>query len=193
MQELLQSSPRSPRKLRTVASKQAMASPNPLSITRHLQAVPEQSPLLSDSLLADCNYEVASVAAVIEPLLLAPKRCRFTSLYLQAVATDRTIFLANNLLLDRIANLTPIASSWLVGRSPDCAITVHHKTVSRHHAVISHHPTKGLYLMDVGSSNGTWINRHRLQPSEQRWLQDGDVIQFGKLTVEFFLSDRRKS
>ena len=193
MQELLQGS------LRLTANKQAMgkqpmASLNPLSSTSwHLQAVPEQSPLLSDSLLADCNYEVASVAAVIEPLLLAPKRCRFTSLYLQAIATDRTTFLANNLILNQTANLTPIASSWLVGRSPDCAITIHHKTVSRRHAVISQHPTRGLYLTDVGSSNGTWINRHRLQASEQRRLHDGDVIQFGKLTVEFFLSDRRNA
>jgi FHA domain len=175
-------------------SKRTMASLTPLSVaSRHLQVVREQSPLLSDSLLADCNYEVASVAAVIEPLLLAPKRCRFTSLYLQAIATQRTTFLANNLILDQIATVTPIASSWLIGRSPTCAITIHHKTVSRCHAVISQHPTKGLCLTDVGSSNGTWINRHRLQPSEQHLLQDGDVIQFGKLTVEFFISDRRQS
>jgi FHA domain len=187
MQELLQDSPRN-------TSKRPMASLNTLSIApRHLQVVREQSPLLSDSLLADCNYEVASVAAVIEPLLLAPKRCRFTSLYLQAVATERTTFLANNLIQDQTAAVTPIASSWLIGRSPTCAIAIHHKTVSRCHAVIRQHPSKGLYLTDMGSSNGTWINRHRLGSSEQRLLQDGDVIQFGKLTVEFFISDQRNS
>jgi hypothetical protein len=158
-----------------------------------LQVVREQSPLLSDSLLTDCHYEVAAVASVIEPLLLAPQRCRFTSLYLQAITTEHTTFLATNLVLNQTANLTPIASSWLVGRSPSCTIPIHHKTVSRCHAIINYHPFKGLSITDVGSSNGTWVNRNRLRPSEQRSLQDGDVIQFGKLAVEFFLADRKNA
>ncbi|MBD3880531.1 FHA domain-containing protein [Phormidium tenue FACHB-886] len=169
-----------------------MANLNSLSVSAlHLQVVREQSPLLSESLLADCNYEIDAVASVIEPLLLAPKRCRYTSLYLQAIATERTAFLATNLVLEQTANLTPIASSWLIGRSPSCAISIRHKTVSRCHAMINQHPIKGLSITDVGSSNGTWVNRHRLQPLEKRWLKDGDVLQFGKLTVEFFLADRR--
>ena len=42
--------------------------------------------------------------------------------------------------------------------------------------------------MDVGSSNGTFVNRRRLIQQEQRFLQDGDLIEFSHTRVEFFLS-----
>jgi hypothetical protein len=171
-----------------------MVNLNSLSVPpRHLHPVRDQNPFLSDSLLADCNYDVAEIAALIDPLLSAPKRCRVTSLYVQAVATERTLFLATNLIQGQTTQVTPIASCWLIGRSPACAITVKHNTVSRCHAVIGHRMGRGLYITDIGSSNGTWVNRTRLVPNEQRSLQDGDVIQFGKLQVEFFLTSRKRS
>lgn len=169
-----------------------MANLNSFSVSaRHLRVVQDQNPFLADSLLADCNYDLNEVAAVIGPLLDAPNRCRVTSLYIQAVATERTAFLATNLLRQQPTQLTSIASSWLIGRSPACAIAVKHNTVSRCHALIGRHPIKGLYITDIGSSNGTWVNRHRLMPTEQKLLQDGDLLQLGKLQIEFFLSSQR--
>jgi FHA domain len=165
-----------------------MSNLDSLSIpTRYLHVVREQNPFMSDSLLADCNYEVEGIAAMIEPLLSAPQRCQFTSLYVQAVTTGRNTFLATNLVPGKLAQVTPIASSWLIGRSQACAIIAKHKTVSRCHAVIKHH-LSGLWITDVGSSNGTWVNQRRLLPAEERLLGDGDVIRFGKLQVEFFLT-----
>ena len=153
----------------------------------YLHLIREQNPFLSDSLLHDCRYEVDKVAAVIEPLLNAPRRCRVTSLYVQAVTTGRNTFLATNLVPDRMTQITPIALSWSVGRNPACTIPVRHKTVSRYHALIEYHSKHGLYLTDLGSSNGTWVNQHRLMPHEKRILGDGDLIQLGKLQMEFFL------
>jgi pSer/pThr/pTyr-binding forkhead associated (FHA) protein len=60
--------------------------------------------------------------------------------------------------------------------------------VSRCHAVIGHHPNDGFYIMDLGSSNGTFVNRSRLIPLQQRPLNDGDLIDFSKSRVEFFIS-----
>jgi len=149
--------------------------------------VREQNPFLSDALLQDCNYEVDQVAAVIEPLLHAPRRCRVTSLYVQAITTGKNTFLATNVVADRLTRVTPIASSWLIGRSSTCTIPVRHKTVSRCHALMEYHPSQGLYIRDMGSSNGTWVNQSRLLPAEQRILGDGDLIRLGKLQMEFFL------
>jgi hypothetical protein len=153
----------------------------------YLHIVREQNPFLSDSLLNDCNYEVDKVAAMIEPLLDAPQRCRVTSLYVQAVTTGKNTFLATNLVPDRLTQVTPLASTWLIGRSLTCSIPIKHKTVSRCHALVGYRPSQGLYIEDMGSSNGTWVNQHRLMPEEQRILGDGDLIQLGKLQMEFFL------
>lgn len=52
------------------------------------------------------------------------------------------------------------------------------------------HTPSGFHLIDLGSLNGTWINDRRLDPAERIDLQDGDLIQFGTIQVEFFLSTR---
>lgn len=42
--------------------------------------------------------------------------------------------------------------------------------------------------MDVGSSNGTFVNCRRLAASEQRFLNDGDLVELSHTRVEFFIS-----
>jgi pSer/pThr/pTyr-binding forkhead associated (FHA) protein len=54
--------------------------------------------------------------------------------------------------------------------------------------VIGHQIGQGFYVMDLGSSNGTFVNRSRLTPMEQRLLSDGDLLEFSKFRVEFFIS-----
>jgi pSer/pThr/pTyr-binding forkhead associated (FHA) protein len=148
----------------------------------------ERNPAISDSLFADCNHSLAEVTTVIEPVLKAYQRCQVTSFYIQAVTTGRTAFLATNLPDEQEVQAVDVASSWLVGRSSTCAITVLNRSVSRRHAVIGHHTSVGFYVTDVGSSNGTWVNRRKLAPMERRALQDGDLLQFGSLKVEFFIA-----
>ncbi|NJO39139.1 MAG: FHA domain-containing protein [Cyanobacteria bacterium CRU_2_1] len=166
-----------------------MSNVNPISLSlHHPLTLLRRNPLLSDLLLADCNYDLDEVSTVIEPLLQAPKRCRVTGLYIQAVSRGSTAFLATNLIEDQIAEVTPISSSWLIGRSVACAIPIQHNSVSRRHAVIGHHPYDGFYIADLGSRNGTWVNRRRIVSSERQILQDGDFIQVGILGVEFFVA-----
>jgi FHA domain len=150
----------------------------------------EQNPGLSDSLFADCGFNLDEVTTIIEPVLQAKKRCQVTSFYIQAVTTGRTTFLATNLPEERDLQITPIASSWLVGRSSTCAIALLNASVSRRHAVLGHDPKSGFYITDVGSSNGTWVNGHQLMPMERYLLQDGDLVRLGKVRVEFFAVTR---
>lgn len=71
----------------------------------------------------------------------------------------------------------------LVGRSRSCEIRVKEDTVSRLHAAFVWTDT-GLFIEDLGSSNGTFVNGKRL--ANPLALSPGDVVRFGGLrgTVE---------
>lgn len=143
-------------------------------------------PAISRSLLLDCGHDIDKISTLVEPILDAPNRCA-ASYYIQAVTTGRTAFLTTNLPNPTQSHLTAIASTWLIGRSRNCAITFPQPSVSRCHAVIGHSPAEGFYLMDVGSSNGTFLNDQQLPVLERRSLEDGQSILFSHLPVEFFV------
>ncbi len=100
-------------------------------------------------------------------------------------------FLTTNLSDHQTAHVTEAASGWLIGRSPNCAIAVEDPSISRRHAVIGHRPNQGFYIIDVGSSNGTFVNDSRLIAMEQCLLNDGDIIKLSNTCVEFFVSGWR--
>ncbi len=54
--------------------------------------------------------------------------------------------------------------------------------VSRLHAMIRRHEG-GYILTDLGSTNGTWLNDEQLPKSESRFLQSGDQIRLGYMTL----------
>jgi hypothetical protein len=148
----------------------------------------EQNPSISESLIEELGQDLSHVITLIEPILNAPSRCEISSNYIQAVTAGRTTFLTTNLTSSRPPQVTEMASSWLIGRSSNCAIAILEKSISRCHAVIGHHPHGEFYIMDLGSSNGTRVNRSKLVPLQQQFLKDGDLIEFNKVRTEFFVS-----
>ncbi len=68
-----------------------------------------------------------------------------------------------------------------IGRTPDAAVFLDDVTVSRNHALIVRR-RDGLYIDDLGSLNGTYVNRKRI---ESHLLVDGDEIQIGKFKISF--------
>jgi hypothetical protein len=69
-----------------------------------------------------------------------------------------------------------------IGRSPDCEIFLDDVTVSRRHAEF-HRTGDGFTVSDVGSLNGTYVNRDRIDRVQ---LTDGDEVQIGKYRLVFF-------
>jgi FHA domain/zinc-ribbon domain len=68
-----------------------------------------------------------------------------------------------------------------IGRHPESHIFLDDITVSRRHAEIRREGSS-FSLNDVGSLNGTYINRERVEEAE---LQSGDEIQVGKFKLIF--------
>lgn len=64
-----------------------------------------------------------------------------------------------------------------IGRDAGNELPIEARGLSRMHAVITWSPEAQLVLTDLGSTNGTFVNRERLQAP--RALQTGDVIHFG--------------
>jgi len=68
------------------------------------------------------------------------------------------------------------------GRHPDSEIFLDDVTVSRRHAEF-HRDGASFTVRDVGSLNGTYVNRDRI---DSVLLKDGDEVQIGKYRLVFF-------
>ena len=68
------------------------------------------------------------------------------------------------------------------GRHPESDIFLDDITVSRRHAEIRL-TDRGYEIVDIGSLNGTYVNKERIDRSS---LKNGDEVQIGKFRMLFF-------
>jgi hypothetical protein len=74
-----------------------------------------------------------------------------------------------------------------IGRHPDSDIFLDDITVSRRHVVVER-DDDGYTLRDVGSLNGTYVNRKRVDEARLRY---GDEVQIGLFRLIFVLGGER--
>jgi hypothetical protein len=89
----------------------------------------------------------------------------------------------NEFILGRLAEDSPIL--------PDVDLTPYRASaagVSRLHAVVKREVNQAR-VMDLGSSNGTYINGRRIQPDVDVVLRHQDVIALGALQIQVLLHD----
>ncbi|CAF3177142.1 unnamed protein product [Rotaria socialis] len=92
-------------------------------------------------------------------------------------------------------------SKYIFGRDKDQSdIHLHHPSCSNVHAVIQYRLRNDPhgrhiypYLIDLGSSHGTYLNRRRIDPDRYYKLEENDVLQFGESSKEFLLLDSDSS
>src|ERR1051325_2737326 len=68
----------------------------------------------------------------------------------------------------------PVGDELLIGRGEDCQIRIERPTVSKHHAKIFF-KNERWYVEDLGSSNFTYLNGHKISRSE---FSFGDYVRF---------------
>jgi hypothetical protein len=68
-----------------------------------------------------------------------------------------------------------------VGRSRDNDVRLAHKSVSRHHAVITEEDGR-LLIKDLASTYGTYINEDK---TNEGFVEDGDVVRFGRIRMVY--------
>ncbi|WP_241028796.1 FHA domain-containing protein [Streptomyces verrucosisporus] len=73
------------------------------------------------------------------------------------------------------------------GRHPESDIFLDDVTVSRRHVEFRRGPDGRFTVADVGSLNGTYVNRERI---DSVVLNNGDEVQIGKYRLVFFASQR---
>ena len=81
-----------------------------------------------------------------------------------------------------------LTETFSIGRHKDNVLVIRDSEISRQHALIRWQSGEGpndngaYYVVDLGSSNGTWINQRRV-----KWqvLRDGDLFDIGPLRFEF--------
>ena len=69
-----------------------------------------------------------------------------------------------------------------IGRASECALSLQHPSVSRHHCEISREGNH-YFLEDLGSTNRTYLNG---KPIRREELHDGDQISVGNNAIKFF-------
>lgn len=92
--------------------------------------------------------------------------------------------LTTNLLGDRSQTLYQTEQIWLLGRAPNSGIYLEDARLSRYHAAIQFSPNQGFELVDLGSTNGSFVNGEAVRHRQR--LKEGDHLRLGSLSILFF-------
>lgn len=111
--------------------------------------------------------------------------------YIQGLVLRQQVYLVTNILGNGTESLTQSQNLWIIGRdSRRVNLPIQDKRLSRRHAAIRY-ANRTFYLVDLGSSNGTYINGEPIRRCTI--LKDGDRIRLGSLSFSFFICDFMKS
>lgn len=104
--------------------------------------------------------------------------------------TDATVWMLSGSLsgIDGAQNYSLTPPSVRVGRKPGSDLLLSHPTVSGHHARFDMRFDE-LWLVELGSTNGTFVNGKRL--SGEIRLQEEDLIQFAEVAFRVRRNHRR--
>jgi two-component system, cell cycle response regulator len=71
---------------------------------------------------------------------------------------------------------------YIVGRDTDSDLVISRSAVSRHHAQLVKETDESWWAVDLGSTNGTFVNEQRVTKQP---LSDGDQVRFGDAIFKF--------
>ena len=74
----------------------------------------------------------------------------------------------------------------VVGRNPDCTIPLEFQGISRQHFQVKVSSGNDVRVLDLGSSNGTFLNNQKIESESA--LQKGDMVKVGSIALKFLPS-----
>ncbi|MBD1944973.1 FHA domain-containing protein [Coleofasciculus sp. FACHB-712] len=107
--------------------------------------------------------------------------------YIQGVAQEQQVYLVTNLIDAKTQMLFQPQRIWTLGRARQAALPIPDRRLSRNHAAIRYIDDQGFYLVDLNSTNGTFVNGEPVYKCVL--LKDGDRIRLGGLAFSFFLGN----
>jgi hypothetical protein len=132
-----------------------------------------------------CGARIAAPAGEDEPVTATYRvgeTGELIAVDLEAVVASQGAALVIRSGGGRVGESFPLQGERLaIGRRPESDVFLDDVTVSRDHALLVHR-TDGWHLDDLGSLNGTYVNRERIESSK---LTDGDELQVGKYKLTF--------
>lgn len=108
-----------------------------------------------------------------------------TDAFVQAIVKDQQVIVMTNLLDGRTQSIQQPQNIWTIGRGRGMGLPVPDKRLSRCHAALQYVEAEGFYLVDLDSTNGSFVNGERVY--SRVLLQDGDRIRLSSLTFHFFV------
>eukprot|EP00741_Cyanophora_paradoxa_P014439 tig00020801_g13926.t1 len=75
----------------------------------------------------------------------------------------------------------------LLGRQASSNFVLDHQSISRQHAAIAFDPQGDVYIIDLHSAHGTFVDGKRIQPKLPFRLSDGAAVTFGGSTRTYIL------
>ena len=112
-------------------------------------------------------------------------RSRVASQYLQGVVHGQHVYLITNLIRGKTQLLLQPQRVLVVGRDRKAALPVQDKRLSRQHAAIQYVENQGFYLIDLESTNGSFVNGEAVRHCAL--LKDGDQVRLGSMAFTFFI------
>ncbi len=116
-----------------------------------------------------------------KPELASTPGTSWISLHLMDSGKILPLASRNEFTLGRLSEGQPIM--------PDIDLTPYQayaSGVSRLHAVVKRDANR-VVVMDLGSSNGTYVNGRRINPHVEEPLSHGDILALGKLKIQVLL------
>ncbi|TAD74184.1 MAG: FHA domain-containing protein [Oscillatoriales cyanobacterium] len=108
-----------------------------------------------------------------------------SSRYIQGIVRGQQAYLISNLIDGKSQSLLQYQMIWMMGRDPHAALPIADQRLSRRHAIIQYISHRGFYLVDLGSTNGSFINGHLVRGRNR--LRDGDRVRLGGFSFDFFV------
>lgn len=144
-----------------------------LGLYQVFQRLYEINPYLLDELIALENLSAGQAQNATTPLYIIGNH-----------STTHDASLTTNLIGDRSQTLHQPEQTWLIGRAIDAGLCLDDARLSRYHAAIQFCPDTGFELVDLGSTNGSFVNGEAVRHRQQ--LNEGDRLRLGSLTILFF-------